>query len=83
MNDLIIRIAFLKTMCVVICSKAFVFVDDVKVKTLFDNEVEINCINKKLTNEVDLSIRHETIMFMIVVIENNVKFVDICDDLEI
>ena len=83
MNDLIMRIAFLKAMCVVTCSKAFVFVDDIKVKTFFDNEIEINCINKKLTNERDLSIRHETIMFMIVIIENNVKFVDIYDDFEI
>ena len=83
MNDLIVRISSLKAMCVVACSKTFVSIENVKVKTLFDNEVEINCINKRLVDEANLFIRHETIMSMIATTNDNVKFVKVCDDLKV
>ena len=83
MDDLVMRIASLKAMCVVACPKAFVSVGDVKVKALFDSGAEINCISKKLADEAGLPIRHGTAMSMVAATGDSAKFVGICDDLEV
>ena len=74
---------FLKAMCVIVYSKTFVLIKNVKIKILFDNEIEINCIHKRFVDEINLFIRYKTIMSMIMTTNNNVKFVKMCDDLKI
>ena len=70
-------------MCVIICSKTFVSIKNVKTKFLFDNKIKINYINKCLVNEINLFIRHETIILIIITRNNNVKFVKIYNNLKI
>ena len=48
LKKIIVRIVFFCSMYVVVCSIMNVSIDDVKIKTLFDNDVEINCMSKKL-----------------------------------
>ena len=58
-------------MYVVVCSIMNVLIKNVKVKTLFDNNVEIDCMSKKLTNSTQLFIRQKTNIIMI-------NFIDEC-----
>ena len=48
LKKIIVRIVFFRSMYVVVCSTINVFINDVKIKTLFNNNVEINCMSKKL-----------------------------------
>ena len=48
LKKIIVQIVFFRLMYVVICSIMNIFINDVKIKTLFDNNVEINCMSKKL-----------------------------------
>ena len=50
LKEIVARIVFFYLMYVVVCSTMNVSIDDVKIKTLFDNDVEINCMSKKLTD---------------------------------
>jgi hypothetical protein len=70
-------------MCVIVYLKTFVTIENVKIKILFDNEIEINCISKRLIDETELIVRHDIAMFMIIVIDDCAKFVNICDDLKV
>ena len=56
LKEIIIRIIFFRSIYVVICSTIIVSIDDVKIKTLFNNNVEINCMLKKLTDATQLFI---------------------------
>ena len=57
LKEFVVRIVFFRSMYVVVCSIMNVSINDVKIKTLFDNDVEINYISKKLTDATQFSIR--------------------------
>ena len=57
LKEIVVQITFFHLMYVVVCFTMNVLIDDVKIKTLFDNDVEINCILKKLIDATQLSIR--------------------------
>ena len=48
LKEIVVRIVFFRSMYIVVCFIMNVSIDDVKIKTLFNNDVEINCISKKL-----------------------------------
>ena len=54
-----------------------------KIKILFYNEIKINCTNKRLVDETNLFICYKTILLIIIITNDNVKFVKICDNLKI
>ena len=57
LEEIVAQVAFFRSMYVVVCSTMNVSIDDVKIKTLFDNNVEINCILKRLTDATQFFIR--------------------------
>ena len=56
LKKIIARIAFFCLIYVVVCSMMNVLIDDVKIKVLFDNDVEINYISKRLIDATQLLI---------------------------
>ena len=65
-------------MYVVVCLTMNVSIDDVKIKTLFDNNVEINCMSKKLIDATQFLIRQEINIVMMNFIDERARFFDIC-----
>ena len=57
LKEIVARIVFLRLMYVIICSTMNMFINDVKIKTLFNNDVKINCMSKKLIDATQLFIR--------------------------
>ena len=51
-NELIIRVTFFRNIYAIICFIVYIDIKNYRVKTIFDNEIEINYIFKKLVNEV-------------------------------
>ena len=56
-----------------------VSIDDIKIKTLFNNDVEINCISKKLIDATQFFIHQRINIIMINLIDERVRFFDVCE----
>ena len=56
LKKIIIQIIFFRSIYVVVYSTMNVSINNVKIKTLFDNNVEINCMSKRLINATQLLI---------------------------
>ena len=48
LKEIVARVVFFRSMYVVVCLMMNVFINDVKIKTLFNNNVKINYILKRL-----------------------------------
>ena len=70
-------------MYAVVCLTMNVSIDDVKIKALFDNDVEINCMSKKLTDATQLFIRQEINIVMMNFIDEHVHFFDVCESISV
>ena len=57
------------------------FIDDVKIKTLFDNNVEINYMSKKLIDATQFFIRQKINIIMINFINERARFFDVCESI--
>ena len=57
LRKIIIQIAFFRSMYVVIYLTMNMSINDVKIKTLFNNNIKINCMSKRLTNATQFFIR--------------------------
>ena len=56
LKKIIVWIAFFRSMYVVTCLTMNVSIDNVKIKTLFDNDVKINYMSKRLIDATQLFI---------------------------
>ena len=56
LRKIITSVAFFRSIYVVICFMMSVSIYDIKIKTLFNNDVKINCILKRLINTTQLFI---------------------------
>ena len=54
-------------------------IEKLKIKTIFDTEVEINCMFKRLINIVQLSMCQNINIIMINVIDERARFFDVCE----
>ena len=68
-------------MYVVVCFIMNVSIDDVKIKMLFDNDVKINCILKRLTDATQFFIRQKINIVMMNFIDERVCFFNICESI--
>ena len=50
-NKLITRIIFFRNIYAIVCFIIYIDIENYRVKIIFDNEIEINYIFKKLVNE--------------------------------
>ena len=81
LKKIVVQIAFFRSMYVVACSTMNMSIDDVKIKTLFDSDVEINCMSKKLTDVTQLSIRQEISIVMMNFIDERARFFNVCESI--
>ena len=79
LKEIVIRVAFLRLMYVVACSIVNVMIEDIKIKAMFDNEAEINCMFKRLTDVAQLSVRQNINIIMINVIDERARFFNVCE----
>ena len=81
LKKIVIRIVFFRSMYVVICFTMNVSIDDVKIKTLFDNDVEINCMLKKLTDATQFLIHQEISIIIMNFINERARFFNVCESI--
>ena len=81
LKEIITRIVIFRLIYVVICFTINVSIDDVKIKTLFDNDVEINCMSKKLIDATQLFIRQKINIIIINFINERVRFFNVCESI--
>ena len=68
-------------MYVVVCLTMNVSIDDVKIKMLFNNDVKINCMSKKLIDATQLFIYQEINIVMMNFINKRVRFFDVYESI--
>ena len=56
LKKIVIRVAFLRFIYTIICSTMSMIIEKIKIKAMFDNDAEINCILKRLINAAQLFI---------------------------
>ena len=81
LKKIVARVVFFSSVYVVACSTMNVSIDDVKIKTLFNNDVEINCMLKRLIDATQLFIRQEINIVMMNFIDECVRFFDVCESI--
>ena len=81
LKEIVVRIVSFCSMYAVVCSTMNVSIDDVKIKTLFDNNVEINCMSKKLIDATQLFIRQKINIIMINFINERARFFNVCESI--
>ena len=79
LKEIVIRVAFLRFMYVVVYSIVSVMIENIKIKTMFDNGTEINCIFKWWTDAVQLSVRQSINIIIINVINERARFFNVCE----
>ena len=79
LKKIVVRVVFLRFMYIVICSMMSVIIENVKIKTMFNNKTEVNCIFKWLIDIIQLSVRQNINIIMMNVINERVCFFDVCE----
>ena len=78
LKEIVIRVVFLRFMYVV-CSIINVMIENIKIKAIFDNETEVNCMFKRLINAAQLFVRQNINIIMINVIDKRARFFNVCE----
>ena len=79
LKEIVIRVVFLRLMYVVVCLIVSVMIENIKIKTMFNNEAEINCMFKWLIDVVQLFMRQNISIIMINVIDERTRFFNVCE----
>ena len=79
LKEIVIRVVFLHLMYVVVCSIVNVMIENIKIKTMFNNEAEINCMFKQLTDVAQLSVCQNINIIIINVTDERARFFDMCE----
>ena len=77
LREIVARIVFFYSMYVVAYFIINVSINDVKIKTLFNNDVEINCMSKRLTDATQFFIRQKINIVMMNFINEHIHFFDV------
>ena len=75
------RVISFRLIYVVIYLIMNMFINDIKIKTLFDNNVEMNYMSKKLIDATQLLIRQEINIIIINFINKRVCFFNVCESI--
>ena len=79
LKEIVIRVVFLHLMYVVVCSIVNVMIENIKIKTMFNNETEINCMFKRLADVSQLFVRQNINIIIINIINERARFFDVCE----
>ena len=83
LKEIMTRVTFLRFMYVVIYSIVNVMIENIKIKAMFDNGAEINCIFKRLIDAVQLLIRQNINITMINITDERARFFNTCKTVSI
>ena len=79
LKEIVARVAFLRLMYAVACSTVSVMIENIKIKAMFDNGAEVNCIFKRLVDAAQLSVRQSINIIMIGVTDERARFFNVCE----
>ena len=74
LKKIVTCVVFLHFMYIVACSIVNVMIENIKVKAIFDNEAEVNCMFKRLIDAAQLSVRQNINIIVINVINERARF---------
>ena len=83
LKEIVTRVVFLRLIYVVVCSIVNVMIENIKIKTMFNNETEVNCMFKRLIDIVQLFVRQNINIIMINVTDERACFFDVCETVSI
>ena len=81
LKKIVARIVFFRSMYVVVCLTMNVSIDNVKIKMLFNNNVEINYMSKKLIDATQLFIHQKINIVMINFINKRARFFNVYESI--
>ena len=77
LKKIVVRLIFFDLIYIVVCSTMNIFINDVIIKILFNNDAEINYISKKVINAAQLFIRQEINIVIMNFINERARFFDV------
>ena len=77
LKKIVTRVAFLRLMYAVVCSIVSVMIENIKIKAMFNNEAEINCIFKRVVDAVQLFIHQNINITIINITDERARFFDV------
>ena len=83
LEKIVTRVAFLRLMYVVVCSIVNVMIKNIKIKAMFKNRIEMNCMFKRLIDATQLLIRQNINIIIINVINERACFFNVCETVSI
>ena len=83
LEKIVTRVAFLRLMYVVICSIVNVMIENIKIKAMFENGTEVNCMFKRLTVAAQLFVHQNINIIIIDVTSERARFFDVCETVSI
>ena len=83
LKEIVIRVVFLRFMYIVVCSIVSVIIENIKIKTMFDNETEVNYMFKWLIDVAQLSVRQNINIIIINVINERARFFNVYETVPI
>ena len=79
LEKIVTRVVSLHFMYIIACSTINVIIADIKIKTIFNNKIKVNCIFKRLINAAQLFMRQKINIIIIIVIDKRARFFNICE----
>ena len=79
LKEIVTRVAFLRFIYVVVCSIVNVMIENIKIKAMFDNGTEINCMFKWLIDAAQLFVRQNINIIIINVTDERARFFNVCE----
>ena len=77
LRKIISRVVSFRLIYIIVCLTMNVFIDDVKIKTLFNNDIEINYMLKRLIDATQFFIRQKINIVMMNFVDERVHFFDV------
>ena len=79
LKKIVIRVISLRLMYVVVCSIVNVMIKNIKIKAIFNNKAEINCMFKQLIDAAQMFMHRNISIIMINVTDERARFFDVCE----
>ena len=79
LRKIVACVVFLRFMYAIVCSTMKIIIKEIKIKAMFKNNVEINCMLKKLTNVAQLFVRQRINIIIVNVSNERARFFNICE----
>ena len=83
LKKIVARVVFLRFMYAVVCLTVSIMIKNIKIKAMFNNEAEIDCMFKQLIDAAQLPVRQSINIIIINVINKRARFFNVCETVSI